>query len=210
VRDGGVLGARLVAITDRRVMVAPELLAHGDVAVIAAAYRAAIARARVEVVPIREKDLDGGVLLVLVRAALATGARVIVNDRVDVALAAGAHGVHLPERGLAVAEVRRLAGPRFAIGCSRHSQESARAAFDEGADWVQLGPIYETPGKGAAIGVGALAGARADAGQLVAVGGIDSIERVKAAAGAGADAVAAIRVIWRDDFDPAAFAAAWL
>src|SRR5688572_28667241 len=100
--------ARVVAITDRRLMVAPELLA------IAGAFGRAIECAVAGcprgsiLVQVREKDLDGGALLHLVRAAQPF-APVVVNDRLDVALAAGAHGVHLPERGLPVADARTLA-----------------------------------------------------------------------------------------------------
>ncbi|HLL23012.1 MAG TPA: thiamine phosphate synthase, partial [Kofleriaceae bacterium] len=141
----------IVAITDRRLMVPAEL---ADWHAIADAFAAAIARANVDLVQVREKDLDGGPLLLLVRAAVATGVRVMVNDRVDVALAAGAYGVHLPERGLAVADVRALA-PDLAIGVSRHSVEGVRDAG--GADLVQLGPIWPTPGKGPPLGTEALA-----------------------------------------------------
>jgi thiamine-phosphate pyrophosphorylase len=220
----------VVAITDRRLMVPAEVLAGGDWAAIATAFGAAIARARfpqgapsdqgvadprsaadrrsigrprVDEVQVREKDLDGGPLLQLVRAALATGARVIVNDRIDVALAAGAHGVHLPERGLPVAIARRLAPRDFTIGVSCHALDAVRAAADAGADRVHLGPIWETPGKGAPIGLVALAMARAELEgptQLVAIGGIDSPLRVAEALRSGAHAVAAIRAVWAGGF----------
>src|SRR5215470_15974442 len=96
---------RVVAITDRHRMVPPALLATRDWPTIAAAYGAAVRRAVAGCPPgsvlvqVREKDLDGGPLLQLVRAAQPL-APVSVNDRLDVALAAGAWGVHLPERGL--------------------------------------------------------------------------------------------------------------
>ena len=174
----------LVAITDRRLM--------GDGSV--AAFAAAIAKVRADIIQVREKDLDGGALLAYVRAAIATGARVMVNDRVDVALAAGAYGVHLPERGMAIADVRAIA-PQLAIGVSRHTIEGVRAAA--GADYVQLGPIWRTPGKGEPLGPLALEGARAvTTAKLVAVGGIETLERVRAARRAGADGVAAIRAVW--------------
>src|SRR5580692_2697514 len=102
-------GARVVGITDRRAM-APD-------------FGAAILRAGIGAVQVREKDLDGGPLLALARAAVATGVAVIVNDRLDVALAAGARGVHLPERGLSIADARALAPPGFVIGCSRHDAD---------------------------------------------------------------------------------------
>lgn len=171
-----------VAITDRRVMTP--------------SFGAAIARVSADLVQVREKDLDGAALLALVREAIATGKRIVVNDRVDVALAAGAYGVHLPERGLSIAEARALAhpGPLF-VGRSVHSLDGVRASAD--ADLVQLGPIWETPGKGPPLGLAILEKARAlTRAKLVAVGGIDSDERAQACLRAGADGVAMIRGAW--------------
>ena len=189
----------LVAITDRGQMVPRDILATGAWSAIARAFGAAIAKANADLVQVREKDLDGGPLLLLVRAAVATGARVVVNDRIDVALAAGAYGVHLPERGMAIADARALA-PGLFIGCSRHTVDGVRIAADAGADLVQLGPIWRTPGKGEPLGPLALEGARAVLGdrrtKLVAVGGIETTERIRAARRAGADGVAAIRAVW--------------
>jgi thiamine-phosphate pyrophosphorylase len=200
----------LVAITDRRRMVAPETLASGDWSAIAREFGAAVAAVAAPgvLVQVREKDLDGGPLLALVGAALATGASVVVNDRLDVALAAGAHGVHLPERGLSIEAARGIAAARapvpgpggFAIGVSCHSIEGALAAANAGADLVQLGPIWDTPGKGPALGPSALAAARSALGareaRLVAVGGVDGGDRARIALRSGADAVAAIRAVW--------------
>src|SRR5262245_59794822 len=129
---------RVVAVTDRRLMVPAELLASGNRTSIATAFGRAVERAATGcptdsvVVQIREKDLDGGLLLHLVRAAQPF-APVVVNDRLDVALAAGAHGVHLPERGLPLADARLLA-PALVIGVSRHA-----APLDEPADLIHLG-----------------------------------------------------------------------
>jgi len=195
---------QLVAITDRTRMVDAAVLATRDWSPIAAAFGDAIARVVARfgasvLVQVREKDLDGGALLVLVRAALATGARVLVNDRLDVALAAGAHGVHLPERGLAIAEARAIAGA-LVVGVSCHSIEAVTSA--SAADIVQLGPIWETPGKPNPLGHDALAEARrATRAHLVAIGGIDDA-RVGIARGQGADAVAAIRAVWAGDLKP--------
>ena len=177
---------RAVAITDRRRF--PDIVPR-VAEIVRAVPRGAVA------IQIREKDLDGGALLALARDVIAVarpaGAPVWINDRVDVALAAGADGVHLPERGMAIADARALAAGRLAIGGSRHSAEAARAT---GADWVQLGPIFETPGKGPPLGIAALA----DSG-AIAVGGIDSAERAEACARAGAEAVAVIRAAWTSD-----------
>jgi thiamine-phosphate pyrophosphorylase len=175
----------LVAITNRRLMVS---------------FASAIAKVTADLVQVREKDLEGGALIALVREAIATGARVVVNDRVDVALAAGAYGVHLPERGLSIADARAV-GATF-VGVSRHTLDGVRAAVDDGADLIQLGPIWRTPFKGEPLGPLALEGARAiiDArgsqAKLVAVGGIETAARVESAIRAGAHGVAAIRAIW--------------
>jgi len=182
---------RVVVVTARRRFASEEIAGRIE-DILAAVPRGAVA------IQVREKDLDGGPLLALVRevieVARPAGAEVWVNDRVDVALAAGADGVHLPERGLSVAEARALGVAR--VGISRHGPFDAR-----GADVVQLGPIWDTPGKGPPLGVGALAvKTRA---KLVAVGGIDRPDRARAAAAAGADAVAVIRAAWTTD-DPGA------
>jgi thiamine-phosphate pyrophosphorylase len=187
---------RVVAVTDRRLMVPPDLLASADWPAIAHAFGAAVARAVAGcpagsvIVQVREKDLDAAPLLLLVRAAQPS-APVMVNDRIDVALAAAAFGVHLPERGIAVATARALA-PSLAIGTSRHA-----APGDTGADLVQLGAIWATPSKPGVTPVGeaALAWSHGSAA-LVAVGGVDSAERAQLAAAAGADAVAVIRAAW--------------
>lgn len=190
---------RVVAITDRSLCSLEDMLD----------------RARVIASPdvrfqIREKDLDGGPLLAFARALLAiarpAGAEVWLNDRVDVALAAGVDGVQLPEHGLAIAEARALGV--LALGCSRHSSEGAREAASSGADVVQLGPIWATPSKQGILeplGVSALE-LRLGV-PLVAVGGIDSAERARDAARGGADAVAVIRAAWTSE-DPAATIAA--
>lgn len=154
-------------------------------------------------IQVREKTSDGGPLLAFVRELqqAAPGVAIWINDRVDVALAAGAAGVHLPERGLSIDDARAIAGS-LSIGVSRHTVDAALAAE---ADLVQLGPIYETPGKGPPLGPAALA-VRAQlpaTTTLVAVGGIDTPERAREAIAAGADAVAVIRAAWASP-DPAA------
>ena len=96
-------------------------------------------------VQLREKDLPAGELLALaerLRAVIAGRALFLVNDRLDVALACAADGVHLPERGLPVAAARRLAGDGLIVGRSVHSVAEAVRARDEGADYVQVGSIF--------------------------------------------------------------------
>ncbi len=108
---------------------------------IADLVRAAVA-AGADMVQIREKDLGGGPLLLLVKEAVA-----IVNDRLDVALAAKASGAHLPAEGLPVGEARRKVGARFLLGRSVHSLAEARQAEKEKADYLIFGPIFATPSK---------------------------------------------------------------
>ena len=100
---------------------------------------------------IREKNLPVRMLYELVsRAAEITrgsSTRLLVNDRFDVARAAGADGVHLTETSLPPRVVRELCGEDFVIGVSTHSLESARAASDGGADFVVFGPVFETESK---------------------------------------------------------------
>lgn len=157
----------------------------------------AAARAGIDFVQVREKDLPGGALRDLVAAVVSavagTACRVLVNGRPDVALVAGAHGVQLPEDGLAVADVKR-AFPGMLVGASRHTLEGARRAEDEGADLVVIGPVFTTPGKARALGIEALArAARALRVPVHAIGGIDA-RTAPASVAAGAAGIAAIRV----------------
>ena len=108
------------------------------------------ARAGVDQVQLREKDLEGRALHALAAALAAlleqTATRLLINGRPDVARAVGAHGVQLPEQGLPVAAVRQ-AFPELVIGASCHSFEAARRAQEAGADLVVVGPVLATPGK---------------------------------------------------------------
>jgi thiamine-phosphate pyrophosphorylase len=113
---------------------------------------AAAISAGVDWVQIREKDLPARSLLALTEAAVAQArrqgrTRVMVNDRLDVALTAQAHGVHLGTRSMPADLVRRLAPREFLVGASCHSLEEARAAEAAGADYILLGPIFATPSK---------------------------------------------------------------
>ena len=105
----------------------------------------------VRAVQLREKDLGGRELLKLAREVKRLcdryGAELFVNDRVDVALAADAAGVHLAANSIPVETARQLLGPDRKIGVSTHSAEEARAASEAGADFVLFGPIYATDSK---------------------------------------------------------------
>jgi thiamine-phosphate diphosphorylase len=122
----------------------------------------------------------------------------IVNDRLAVALAIGADGVHLGEHDLPIDEARALAAPPFIIGASPTTVEQAAAARILGADYVGLGPVYATASKadaGAEIGLDGLS-ARIEAAKLPAVGiGGITVENATAVILAGADGVAVISAI---------------
>jgi thiamine-phosphate pyrophosphorylase len=153
-------------------------------------------------VQLREKDLGAADLALLCRRLLGpardAGAMLIVNDRVDVALAVGADGVQRTHTSLAVDDIRAVAGRRLRVGVSVHSLEDAVDAELKGADWVTYGPVFDTPSKrryGAPQGLERLAtvvrGLRIP---VVAIGGITP-ERVKEVRAAGARGVAAISAI---------------
>lgn len=104
----------------------------------------------VSMVQVREKDLPAGELFALansLRQATHGRALLIVNDRLDVAQATGADGLHLPENGLSVAIARWLLGRNALIGRSVHSVEAAVEAEKDGADYVQVGTIFQGPSK---------------------------------------------------------------
>jgi thiamine-phosphate pyrophosphorylase len=153
-------------------------------------------------VQLREKDLSGRELLALAEAIGAAAgrhrARVLINDRLDVAWAAGAAGVQRTHRSLPVAVLRALAPPPFLLGASVHSREEAVAAAGEGADFVIFGPVYDTPSKrayGAPQGLAALETvARAVDRPVLAVGGVTP-ERARDALAAGASGVAVVSAI---------------
>jgi thiamine-phosphate pyrophosphorylase len=127
------------------------------------------------------------------------GGLFVVNDRVDVALASGADGVHLPENGMSGDDARALLGDGAWIARSVHSVEALCA--DETLDAFQLGPVYETASKrafGAPLGIERVAAAarfHEGAPQLIAVGGITT-GRIDGCIEAGASAISMIGAIW--------------
>ncbi|HVF42602.1 MAG TPA: thiamine phosphate synthase [Pyrinomonadaceae bacterium] len=158
--------------------------------------------ARVSLVQIREKDLTARALFELASRAAAlvrgSGTRVVLNDRADVARAAGCDGVHLTTRSLEARVVRRAFGEEFLIGVSAHTLEEARAGVEGGADFAVFGPVFDTPSKrayGPPVGLGSLEeAARAlSPFPLVALGGVDETN-AGACFEAGAEGVAAIRL----------------
>jgi thiamine-phosphate pyrophosphorylase len=169
-----------------------------------ARIRAAVA-AGVDWVQIRERDLPARELLALTKEALGAGegkAGIVVNDRLDVALAAGAAGVHLGGASVPAREVARWirernAPPEFHIGVSCHSQEEARGSEDAGASYIFFGPIFETPSKksyGPPQGIARLTEVcGAVRIPVIAIGGVTE-EKAMECVRAGAAGVAAIRM----------------
>ena len=152
---------------------------------------------------IREKSLPARVLYELVaRAAEITHGsktRLLVNDRSDIARAAGADGVHLTTQSLPVEVVRNMFGAEFLIGASTHSLDEARAARAGGADFVVFGPVFETESKrvfGAPQGLDKLAEVTRALGEfpVVAIGGI-TVDNVDECFQAGARGIAAITML---------------
>jgi thiamine-phosphate pyrophosphorylase len=168
---------------------------------LAATIAQAIA-AGVDWVQIREKDLPARRLLALTETAISQArrqgtTRVVVNDRLDVALAAHAHGVHLGTRSMPVDLVRKLAPPESVVGVSCHSLAEALAAESAGANYLLLGPIFPTPSKlqfGPPLGLSKLREVTSQVSMPVfALGGITA-DRVAGCRENGAAGIAGIRI----------------
>ncbi len=160
------------------------------------------------ILQVRIKPSDGGMVAIadLVRIARMArrvcdevGAKLVVNDRIDVALAAAADGVHLGQTDLPLAEARALSGDRLAIGVSTHDLAQVRAACAGGADYLGYGPVFATRTKqnpDRVQGLEALQAAVQLAGAcpIVAIGGI-SADQVAAVYATGAAAICAIGAV---------------
>jgi thiamine-phosphate diphosphorylase len=169
------------------------------------------ALAGVDWIQLREKDLSGRELAELAadaRQRAGSGCALFVNDRLDVALANGAAGVHLGESSLPAAEAKRLArerraGASFVVGASVHALGAAREAETAGSDYLIFGPVFSTPSKesfGAPQGLGKLREVCERVSiPVIAIGGI-SVENAGACLQAGARGIAAIR-LFQDAMD---------
>ena len=202
-------GGLVCYVTDRRAFPPPSRCTASTPSGWAAHLLDTIARAvatGVDLVQLREKDLTGKALLDLAQAAnVRAPGKLIINDRLDVALAARAAGVHLGGESVPVSEVTRLRGnggestlPHgFLVGRSCHSLEEALEAERSGADYVFFGPVFATPSKaqfGPPQGLDALAAVcRGLRIPVLAIGGI-TLESAATCVAAGAAGIAAIRL----------------
>jgi len=154
--------------------------------------------AGVPLIQLREKNLPAKMLVELslrvVSLTRGSLSRVLINDRADVALAAGADGVHLTANSIAPRVIRANFPPDFIIGVSAHSLAEAKAAADGGADFAVFGPVFTSPGKGDPQGIEKLKEIcdRLNPFPVFGLGGVDesNLDEVIAA---GAQGVAAIR-----------------
>jgi thiamine-phosphate pyrophosphorylase len=184
---------RLYLITDRHATGGRAL-----VDVVAAALQGARGRASDVAVQVREKDLDGRALLELVRALRAVtapaGAQLFVNDRIDVALAAGADGVHLGGNSLRPSDVRIIA-PHVRVAVSTHTPEEVALAAAARVDFVVFGPVFATPSKpDFVVGLAQLERVIALGVPVLALGGIDA-RNAHSCTIVGAAGVACIRSV---------------
>ncbi|HEY1360213.1 MAG TPA: thiamine phosphate synthase [Thermoleophilaceae bacterium] len=177
------------------------------------AARAALAGGA-DMVQLRDKEADDDSILRAAeefrRACDEHDALFWLNDRPDLALAAGADGVHLGQDDMAVTEARSLVGPDLLIGLSTHSPAQFDAALGSGADQLSVGPLFETPTKEGRPATGLdyvrHAAASGTAKPWFAIGGID-LDNVRDVLAAGAERIVVVRAI-RDAADPRAAAAA--
>jgi thiamine-phosphate pyrophosphorylase len=137
----------------------------------------------------------------VVSRAHAAGARVIVNDRADIARLSGADGVHVGQDDLTVEEARQIVGPDAIVGLSTHDEAQIEAAARTSATYIAVGPIYGTATKDtgySARGLDLVRRAARDGRPVVAIGGI-TLERAPEVLAAGASSVAVISDLLRDD-----------
>jgi thiamine-phosphate pyrophosphorylase len=195
-------------VTERRRLVAATATPGAPRECLAAQVRYAV-KAGVDLIQVRERDLDAAALAALVVELLiiakGTPTRIVVNDRIDVALACGADGVHLRGDSIPIASARRLAPAGFLIGRSVHGLREAIAA--EGADYLIAGTVFPSASKPASTPLLGLEGlrsiVRAIDRPVLAIGGVSG-ERIGEVASAGAAGFAAIGLFMAPPPDPEA------
>ena len=162
-----------------------------------------LSRGGASLIQLREKHLTPSQFFEQAQAAVSearqSGVQIIINDRVDLTLAGGAHGVHLGQDDMPPEAARRLLGPEAIIGYSTHSVDEAQRALLLPIDYIAIGPIFNTSTKGdtsPAVGLEGLREVRKVVGDfpLVAIGGI-SLSNAAAVIEAGADSVALISAL---------------
>ena len=158
--------------------------------------------AGVPAIQLRERDLSARELVTLAREVQAMTAsrrsQLLINDRIDVALALEGVGVHLRSNSLPVSVARQLLGAQRLLGISVHAVEEVLSAQSEGADYIVLGPIYETPSKqmfGPPLGIHTLEKAcRLVRIPIIGIGGVTAA-RAREMRGAGAFGVAVVTAV---------------
>ncbi len=186
----GKIDFRLYLITDRTLF--------RDEDAFFAAVEGAL-KAGVKAVQLREKDVPTRELLSMAhgmrRLTSGYGAKLFINDRTDIALCAGADGVHLGQESMPVYAVRKIAGDGVIVGVSTHSLKEAHLAEKEGADFITFGPLYQTPSKlkyGAPVGLEELNKVAGEIGiPVFGIGGI-KLDTIKAVMKSGPHGIAVI------------------
>jgi thiamine-phosphate pyrophosphorylase len=180
---------RLMAISDRQSLPDQDL----------ERWAMGLARSGVECLQVREKDLDDRALFELalrIRRCFPPPRLLVINGRIDVALGAGADGVHLPANGLPLRALRQRFGKDILLGRSAHHPEEVSQARRDGADYVTFGPVFSTPSKkryGEPVGLVALRRATACGVPVLALGGMRP-DRLQDVAEQGATGAAGIGV----------------
>ncbi|MBI5326967.1 MAG: thiamine phosphate synthase [Deltaproteobacteria bacterium] len=155
----------------------------------------------IKAVQLREKDLNANELFELAQSIKKLtsqyGAKLFINDRIDIAIAVEADGVHLGQKGFSAKDVKRIF-PKSIVCVSTHSLKEAKKAEQDGADLITIGPLFYTPSKvryGEPLGVDIIRRVKAEIKiPVFAIGGIKK-NNIKDAMGAGADGVALISAI---------------
>ena len=184
---------RIYPVTDRQI----SGLSHAEQVI-------ELSESGARVIQLREKELSSRQFFEDAVAAVAVaqerGVKIIINDRVDIALALKADGVHLGQDDLPVESARRILGPTAIIGFSTHNLQQAKLAAHMPADYIAVGPIFPTRTKQSenpALGVAAMKVIRDVVNlPLVAIGGVCA-ENADELLDAGADALAVISELWK-------------